>query len=51
MTWQEFKEMVDKTLEERAIPETVKIFYIDTGNYPNELQTNIHVTENGLEIN
>jgi hypothetical protein len=50
MTWREFKEMVDRTLEERKIPETIKIFYIDTGNYPNELQISVRVAKEGLEI-
>lgn len=50
MTWQEFKKMVDKALEERDMPETIKIFYIDTGNYPSQLLLSVHVSEEGLEI-
>lgn len=50
MTWQEFKEAVDRALEAREVPETVKVFFIDTGNYPTELQMTVHVGEVGLEI-
>lgn len=49
MTWREFKSQVDEYLKANDEPDTIKIFYIDTGNYPDSID--IAIDEVGPEEN
>ena len=39
MTWKEFKDLCEK----KGIRDDDELFYIDTGNYPDEERLNIHI--------
>ena len=41
MTWKEFVEVVEESMEKQGMGRDVEIYYIDTGNFP---------TKNGLEV-
>lgn len=49
MTWKEFKEEVEKQLEEQDISEDEDIFYIDFGGYDTE-EAEVSLDDTGIAI-
>ncbi len=49
MTWKEFKDVVDKVLQEKSIPEDIEIWYIDI-SFPKATHLIVSSPEMGLTI-